>query len=248
MTAAVSRVDRSDDDDAKFGRARAASSPHGLAAVLARHGGDRLDLLRQLTVRELVANALIHRDLGPWALTQAATLTVSDDRVTLNNPGGLWGITVDRLGRSGVTSARNGRLLSICQHLRSSGEQRVVEALASGIPTVLAAAEAAGLERPGFFDQGIRFSVVLSRRTVGDRASPPPVRRGTGVPRPGRAANARAVVEALGGGPASAAELVGATGLTRRQLQHALAPLREAGQVVLHGSAGDRTSRYSLPG
>lgn len=199
-------------------------------------------------VRELVANALIHRDLGPWALTQATMLTVGGDRVALTNPGGLWGITVDRLGRSGVTSARNGRLLQICQHLRSSGDQRVVEALASGIPTVLAAAEAAGLERPGFFDQGIRFSVVIPRRAVDDLASPPPARRGTGVPRPGRAANAHAVVEALGGGPASATDLVEATGLTRRQLQHALAPLREAGQVVLLGSAGDRRSRYSLPG
>lgn len=58
----------------------------------------------------------------------------------------------------------------------------------------------------------------------------------------------RAVVEALGGGPASATELVEATGLTRRQLQYALAPLREAGQVVLRGSAGNRASRYPLPG
>lgn len=45
-----------DDIDAKFERARAASSLRSLAAVLARHGGDRLDLLRQLTVRVLVGD------------------------------------------------------------------------------------------------------------------------------------------------------------------------------------------------
>lgn len=45
-----------DDIDAKFERARAASSLRGLAAALARHGGDRLDLLRQLTVRVLVGD------------------------------------------------------------------------------------------------------------------------------------------------------------------------------------------------
>ena len=45
-----------DDVDAKFEWARPASSLRALAAVLARHGGDRLDLLRQLTVRTLVGD------------------------------------------------------------------------------------------------------------------------------------------------------------------------------------------------
>jgi hypothetical protein len=32
----------------------------------------------------------------------------------VTNPGGLYGITVDRLGHDAVTSARNGRLVAIC--------------------------------------------------------------------------------------------------------------------------------------
>ncbi|WP_235826243.1 ATP-binding protein [Candidatus Frankia alpina] len=53
------------------------------------------------------------------------------------NPGGLYGITVDRLGRDAVTSARNARLVAICQHVRTpQTADRVIEALASGIPTV----------------------------------------------------------------------------------------------------------------
>ncbi len=45
-----------DDVDAKFEWSRRASNLQALAAVLARHGGDRLDLLRQLTVRTLVGD------------------------------------------------------------------------------------------------------------------------------------------------------------------------------------------------
>jgi len=89
-------------------------------------------------VRELLSNALIHRDLGPYALTQAITLRLDERQLILSNPGGLWGITVDRLGKTGVTSARNGHLLRICQNVRSKEGNRVVEALASGIPAVLA--------------------------------------------------------------------------------------------------------------
>ncbi|MBN1171462.1 MAG: putative DNA binding domain-containing protein [Micromonosporaceae bacterium] len=117
-------------------------------------------------VRELLSNALIHRDLGPYALTQAITLKLDERQLLISNPGGLWGITVDRLGKVGVTSARNGHLLRICQNVRTREGNRVVEALASGIPAILNSLSAAGMVPPRFHDQGIRFSVVVPNHTL----------------------------------------------------------------------------------
>ncbi len=117
-------------------------------------------------VRELLSNALIHRDVGPYALTQAITLRLDERQLILSNPGGLWGITVDRLGKSGVTSARNGHLLRICQNVRSQEGNRVVEALASGIPAVLESLRNAGMVPPRFHDQGISFTVAVPNHAL----------------------------------------------------------------------------------
>ena len=112
-----------------------------------------------VAVRELLSNALIHRDLGPYSLGEAITLRITGDQMILSNPGGLYGITAERLGKTGVTSARNGYLLRICQYVRSLDGTRVVEALATGIPTVLRTLAAAGMVPPRFHDQGIKFAV-----------------------------------------------------------------------------------------
>ena len=117
-------------------------------------------------VRELLSNALIHRDLGPYARTGAVTLKLDERQLVLSNPGGLWGITVDRLGKDGVTSARNGHLLRICQNVRTREGNRVIEALASGIPTVLRTLSDAGMVPPRFHDQGIRFTVLVPNHAL----------------------------------------------------------------------------------
>jgi ATP-dependent DNA helicase RecG len=76
-----------------------------------------------------------------WARRTFDTYIVNEpdgtvrDRLVIGNPGGLYGITVDRLGQEAVTSARNARLVAICQHVYSAETgARAIEALASGIP------------------------------------------------------------------------------------------------------------------
>lgn len=129
------------------------------------HGRDQPEYPLE-AVRELIANALIHRDLGEHALRQPIVLRVEADRLVISNPGGLYGITRDRLGEEGVTSARNGVLIRICQNVRFAGEQRVCEALASGIPTVLRSLAQAQMTPPAFFDQGIRFTVAMPNHAL----------------------------------------------------------------------------------
>lgn len=129
------------------------------------HGRDEPEFPHE-AIRELLSNALIHRDLGPHALTQAITLRLERRRLILSNPGGLWGITVDRLGKTGVTSARNGYLLRICQNIRTRDGARVVEALASGIPAVLDSLRRAGMVAPRFHDQGVSFTVTVPNHAL----------------------------------------------------------------------------------
>lgn len=129
------------------------------------HGRDESEYPAE-AVRELLSNALVHRDLGPHALGEAITLRIDARQLILSNPGGLWGLTVDRLGQTGVTSARNGYLVRICQNVRFARGNRVVEALASGIPTVLRSLREAGMVPPRWHDQGIRFTVRVPNHTL----------------------------------------------------------------------------------
>lgn len=117
-------------------------------------------------VRELISNALVHRDLGPHAMPYPISLVLEPNQLVIANPGGLWGITVDRLGRERVSSARNDSLLRIAQNVRTTEGRRLVEALASGIPAVLESLAAAGMVPPAFHDQGIRFTVRVPNHAL----------------------------------------------------------------------------------
>ncbi len=117
-------------------------------------------------VRELIANSLVHRDLGPHAMAYPVSLVLEQNQLVIANPGGLWGITVDRLGREPISSARNDGLVRIAQNTRLADGRRVMEALASGIPTVMASLAAAGMVPPAFHDQGVRFTVRVPNHAL----------------------------------------------------------------------------------
>jgi ATP-dependent DNA helicase RecG len=115
-----------------------------------------------IAFRELIANALVHRDLDHWSAGAAIEVRLRRDRLVITSPGGLYGITVDRLGREGVTSARNARLVAICQHVKTPDTgSRVIEALASGIPIVTASLAEHALPPATYIDSGIRFTALL---------------------------------------------------------------------------------------
>jgi ATP-dependent DNA helicase RecG len=187
-------------------------------------------------VRELIGNALIHRDLAPWALSETALVRLDGERLVVKNPGGLYGVDVNRLGQVGVTSARNANLARICQYVRLPGGTRAAEALASGIPTVLNAVKSAGLPPPIFGDDGLRFTVVLRQRTLHAAPSVKP-----------RSSRSRLLI-ALGVGPLDVRQLQAATGLAPPNIRKQLRLLRDEGLVRQHGGQGQPTtySRTSL--
>lgn len=189
--------------------------------------------------RELIANALIHRDLDAWSAGLAVEVRLLRDRFVIANPGGLYGINAERLGRDPVTSARNRQLVEICQHVYSAATgARAVEALASGIPMVTEALQEAGLPRARYFDSGIRFTVML---TQPPRTSPPPATpRGTTAPP--LSARDQLIYGLLSGAPRTAAELAAQTQLSADTVRRSLRSLRQQGLIRQHGGRGRKTT------
>jgi len=175
--------------------------------------------------RELIANALIHRDLDDWSSGLATEVRLRRDRLVITNPGGLYGITVDRLGRDAVTSARNARLVAICQHVHSAETgARAVEALASGIPIVTSALAEVGLPPAHFIDSGISFTVILNQ----------PVAPLT--------SRARVIYEALSKRSVTIADLETSTGLPGYTIRRTLRDLKAQGFIEQHGGKGRVTT------
>lgn len=186
--------------------------------------------------RELIGNALVHRDLAPWSQGDAVEVRLLSDRLVITNPGGLYGITVDRLGREGTTSARNARLLEILKYTRAADGARVVETLASGIPRVLAAVEADHLPPPEFQNADIRFTVLLRESSEAGRAWPAAVRLH---------GSERAIAGALSVAAKTVVELESELGMKGPNIRRVLRALVEKGVVVQEGGKG-RTTTYRL--
>jgi ATP-dependent DNA helicase RecG len=181
--------------------------------------------------RELVSNALVHRDLDQWSRGEAVEVRLAPTSLRVTNPGGLYGITLDRLGVRGTTSARNARLIELCRYARASGGARVVEALASGIPRIIDLMKASDLPAPRFHDNGLRFTAVLST-----------VLSDTGAADIADLSDSqRAVYIALVRGSQSAAELAAATGLKPPTVRKALRGLAQRGMAIQRGGRGRPT-------
>jgi ATP-dependent DNA helicase RecG len=189
--------------------------------------------------RELIANALIHRDLDAWSAGLAIEVRLRRDRLVIASPGGLYGINVERLGRDPVTSARNRQLVEICQHVYSVATgARAVEALASGIPLVTEALRDAGLPPARYFDSGIRFTVMLRQQS--QTPSPPTTPPATAAP--SLSGRDQLIYDLLAGAPRSVSEIAAQTQLSADTVRRSLRALREHGLVRQHGGRGRRTT------
>ncbi|MDO4901264.1 ATP-binding protein [Actinomyces sp.] len=119
-----------------------------------------------VAVRELIANALVHRDLSEPALSKGAEIRMTRDRLVISSPGGLWGLTVDQLGTRDGKSAVNERLYDICTFTTDTEGRRVIEGLGTGIRAVRKALRQADMEPVRFQDTGVRFTALLPRAAL----------------------------------------------------------------------------------
>lgn len=110
-------------------------------------------------VREIILNSLIHRDYSVHTERSPVRLVMYEDRLELENPGGLYGrITVDDLGKA-AADTRNPYLAGALEIMIDT-ENRF-----SGIPTVIAELKKAGMPAPVFIDRRGVFKVILYKKS-----------------------------------------------------------------------------------
>ena len=118
-------------------------------------------------VREVILNALVHRDYSRYTENMPIQLTMFADRMVVRNPGGLYGrMTIDQLGKM-QPDTRNPFLVTAMEAL-SQTENRY-----SGIPRIRTAMEEAGQPEPVFEDIRGEFSVTLFNHKVSEQSFGP---------------------------------------------------------------------------
>ena len=111
-------------------------------------------------VRELLVNALVHRNLDAATEAERIELRVVGSTLVITSPGGLRGITEDALGRPDSKCAVNPVLYEICKNLHTADGARLITD-ESGIHEVRDAAARADLPDPILRDSGFRFTTIL---------------------------------------------------------------------------------------
>ena len=124
---------------------------------------DELEIPREV-LREAIANAVIHREYHPYFQGQPVSVDVFPDRVTVTNPGGLWGgKTLSNIG-DGESKCRNAALIQLMQTAPLPGCGNVtVEGQGTGIMFMTREMEARALSRPEFKADPDQFTVTLWR-------------------------------------------------------------------------------------
>ena len=106
-------------------------------------------------VREIILNALIHRDYSIHTESSPIRILFFTDRLEVENPGGLYGrLTINELGKVGADT-RNPAIAAALEIMIDT-ENRF-----SGIPTIRHEMEAAGLPAPKFDSSHGVFRVTL---------------------------------------------------------------------------------------
>lgn len=137
------------------------------AAYIDPRTGKRADRTEYpvVAVRELILNALVHRDYSEHTEFTPITIRMYSNRIEIENPGGLYGrMTLDRLGKA-AADTRNPFLANALEVID------VTENRYSGIPTVYGAMRNAGLPEPRFEDERGVFRATLYNRA---EDAPPP--------------------------------------------------------------------------
>ena len=106
-------------------------------------------------IREVLLNALVHRDYSIHTEGMPIQLQIFPDRIVVTNPGGLYGrISLDKLGQV-QPDTRNPVLATALETLN------ITENRYSGVPTIRREMREAGLPMPQFEDGRSSFRVTL---------------------------------------------------------------------------------------
>lgn len=117
-------------------------------------------------LREVYANALVHRDLSPntLGLGKAIQVRLTPNMLLVQSPGGLRGVSVAQLeGAAHVQAAVNQHLYSISRQLVTPDGAAMIEGEGGGLREVFLAAAEYQLQPPTLINTGVQFEVKLWR-------------------------------------------------------------------------------------
>jgi len=180
-------------------------------------------------LREIILNALIHRDYSLYTEGTPVQLDFFSDRVEVHSPGCLYGrATIEQLGHS-RPDLRNPALAVMAENLTDS-ENRY-----SGIPTIRREMQAYGLPVPVFENRRDEFVVTLYNTPINSDTAP-------------SSANAAEALLAFCKTPRSRKEIADFLKLktTTYAMQRYVTPLLKSGKLKMTDPEhpGSRTQKY----
>jgi len=141
-------------------------------------------VLPMWAVREILVNALVHRNLDAATEAERIELRMVGSTLVITSPGGLRGITEDALGQPDSKCAVNPVLYEICKNLHTTDGARLITD-ESGIHEVRDAVARADLPEPILRNSGFRFTTILrwpATETAEDADEAPAPHRSPGTP------------------------------------------------------------------
>lgn len=214
-------------------------------------------------IRELVANALIHRDLSPNTLDfgKSIQIRLHPNNLMILSPGGLRGVSIEQLmSQSHAQAAVNQTLYQIMRRMTNLDGERIIEGEGGGVQHVFDVTHKQGLRKPTLVNSGTEFKALLWRPDPGEPLLPAPRKEATkaekrhklSVPHhsseAGPTKNEPLIINLLRThGELTAQQIAKISGLTLGQLYYALAHAREGGRIIMEGSQGKRSTTYRLP-
>lgn len=130
---------------------------------------DRYDYPTEV-IRELITNALMHRDYSPESRGTQVQIELYPDRLVVKSTGGLFGgVTVDQLGAARIESkSRNATLAKLLADvpLPDRPNETIAENRGSGLVTAVAALRKAGMSPPEFDAEPGRLMVTVPRTAL----------------------------------------------------------------------------------
>ena len=202
-------------------------------------------------IRELVANALVHRDLGPNTLGvgKSVQIRLTPNGLFILSPGGLRGVSIRQLeSMDHAQAAVNQRLYNISKRLRTQDGAAIIEGEGGGIQEVFRAAKAANLPRPTLTDTGVQFKATLWRppRSEESQANPDSSVSSPREPQ-SRSRNETLIFSALLKESLLTMQgLQDATGLSNGQVRYALKRPLKTGTIQRLGGQGHKGTVYQL--
>lgn len=106
-------------------------------------------------IREMVANAVIHRSYLDDSCVQVC---IFDDRVEVLSPGTLYGGLDIETAKKGKSRCRNGTIAEVFHYMH------IIEAWGTGIPRMINRCKEYGLREPSFEEFGDSFKVTMYRK------------------------------------------------------------------------------------